>query len=657
MKKKVIVLGGGVAGMSAAHELAERGFTVDVYDARDIPGGKARSIPVPGSGKHGNLDLPGEHGFRFFPGFYQHVVDTMKRIPYENGTTVFDNLVDATQISIPRFGKETINIPAKSLTSLSDARLLVNILLQFLSNRGETQIQLSEAEISLFTRKIWQIITSCKERRLGEYEKIDWWTFLEADKFAFSDSEYINLLVKGLTESLVASKAKLASTKTVGDILLELLLDLVNPTISTDRLLSGPTNKVWLYPWLSYLQSLGVNYHLHSLVSTINYGAGKIESATVKDLKTNEKFEVQADYFIAALPVEVMAKLIIKSDLVKYDPALGNIAKLTENVAWMNGIQFYLSEDIQIAKGHILLVDTPWALTAISQKQFWPDIDLSKYGDGRVKGILSVDISDWGPFLGLSEDRGESQGIKVKKFARDCTDAEIKEEVWEQMKQSLNYGGYEILKDEYLLKDLTFLDPDLVDIHEELIPQKSQLPSPNPDRQLYRWIEADKTAADIAEATKMNIEEVSAELNALIELGFIEEVINSDGRKTYNLLLPVSKDQLKINLEPLLVNLVNTWDLRPQATTQISNLLLASDYVQTNTDLATMEGANEAARLAVNAILKKSGSTAKPCRIWDICEPEIFAPLRFYDSLGYQKGLSWEQTWGDPTSIMKIMAP
>ena len=77
MPKKVIVLGGGVAGMSAAHELIERGFQVTVYEKKKIPGGKARSVPVPDSGKGGRSDLPGEHGFRFFPSFYKHVTDTM----------------------------------------------------------------------------------------------------------------------------------------------------------------------------------------------------------------------------------------------------------------------------------------------------------------------------------------------------------------------------------------------------------------------------------------------------------------------------------------------------------------------------------------------------------------------------------------------------
>lgn len=58
MARRVIILGGGVGGMSAAHELAERGFEVTVYETRPIAGGKARSMSVPGSGTDGRRDLP-----------------------------------------------------------------------------------------------------------------------------------------------------------------------------------------------------------------------------------------------------------------------------------------------------------------------------------------------------------------------------------------------------------------------------------------------------------------------------------------------------------------------------------------------------------------------------------------------------------------------
>lgn len=53
VNKKVIILGGGVGGLSAAHELIERNtsshnYDIEIYEKDlTIPGGKARSLPVP----------------------------------------------------------------------------------------------------------------------------------------------------------------------------------------------------------------------------------------------------------------------------------------------------------------------------------------------------------------------------------------------------------------------------------------------------------------------------------------------------------------------------------------------------------------------------------------------------------------------------------
>ena len=123
--RKIVVIGGGVAGLSAAHELSEGSglgvdFEIHVFDRRhEAVGGKARSIPVPGSATGGRGPLPGEHGFRFFPGFYKHLPDTMERIPY--GTrTVFDNLVVADRLQLARFDKPPIVIAARFPETLSD---------------------------------------------------------------------------------------------------------------------------------------------------------------------------------------------------------------------------------------------------------------------------------------------------------------------------------------------------------------------------------------------------------------------------------------------------------------------------------------------------------------------------------------------------------
>lgn len=96
------------------------------------------------------------------------------------------------------------------------------------------------------------------------------------------------------------------------------------------------------------------------------------------------------------------------------------------------------------------------------------------------------------------------------------------------------------------------------------------------------------------------------------------------------------------NEEPLLVNEVNTWGLRSETFTAIPNLFLASDYVRTNTNLATMEGANEAARRAVNNIIDASGVRAAYCKVWKLDEPGWLGWYKWLDKKRYEKGLPWK---------------
>ena len=105
----------------------------------------------------------------------------------------------------------------------------------------------------------------------------------------------------------------------------------------------------------------------------------------------------------------------------------------------------------------------------------------------------------------------------------------------------------------------------------------------------------------------------------------------------------IPKEKRDEDREPLLVNTINSWPLRPEAFTAIPNLFLASDYVRTFTDLATMEGANEAARRAVNSIILASGKDVPLCKIWPLEEPLLLAPLRWLDYQRWAKGLPWSE--------------
>jgi len=385
-----------------------------------------------------------------------------------------------------------------------------------------------------------------------EYERTNWWDFIEAGSRSLA---YQNYFGNGITRSLVAAKARRASTKTIGDIFMQIVFDILLPDVAADRVLNGPTNDVWIDPWLAYLRERGVTYHTDASVRAVRLDGGRIGSITVA--YGGGVHEVGADYFIGALPVERMAELL-SPDLLQADPSLANMHALTEYVEWMNGVQYYLSEDVPIAHGHVICVDSPWALTAISQPQFWRDFGLASYGDGTVKGLISVDISDW-----------DVPGLNGKE-AQSCSREEIALETWAQLKRSLNMGG-EVLKDAHVHS--WFIDPAIDDV-------------------------------------------------------------DADGDPT--------TPRVDTNAEPLLVNYVDTWRLRPEAVTRIPNFFLASDYVRTFTDLATMEAANEAARRAVNGVLRAARADVAPCMLWNLHEPEIFLPLRAHDRVRYRKGLPWD---------------
>ncbi len=107
----VAIFGGGVGGLSVAQELLERGFKVTVYEKSHF-GGKVRGMPVPGSGTDGRKDLPGQHGFHFFPGFYKNLPDTMKRIPSLAGKTVFEHIVWGKDELVARENDPSAVLPA-----------------------------------------------------------------------------------------------------------------------------------------------------------------------------------------------------------------------------------------------------------------------------------------------------------------------------------------------------------------------------------------------------------------------------------------------------------------------------------------------------------------------------------------------------------------
>ncbi|HEY1830481.1 MAG TPA: FAD-dependent oxidoreductase [Acidimicrobiales bacterium] len=548
----MVVLGGGVGGLTAAHELAERGFDVTVVEPLAL-GGKARSISVPGTGVGGRKDLPGEHGFRFFPGFYQNVPDTMRRIPFPgNANGVFDNLVAATQEALYlNHGQGALYVGLETnFTGVAQGEQLLLAALSVVKG-------VPANELEYFVRKLLVYITSCDARRFGEWEFTPWWTFVNAANFS---PVYQQVLAEGLTRNLVAAKGTVASTNTIGLMAEAFILTtgasklggaskLASGYGAPDRVLNAPTNEAWIDPWVAYLTSLGVKFMMPYGAASLQLEGGRIVSATLFDSSWHLS-TIEADQFICAMPVERILPLL-SPEILSTDPDLEKLALLQTD--WMNGIQFFLNRsEPHPVEGHAAYMYSPWALTSLTQAQFWTGRNISAdYGNGAVHDILSVDISDW-----------ITPGILYGKPANECTPDEIANEVWAQIKQVVDIQGDTELTDDMLVG--WFLDPGI----------------------------------------------------------------------NY----PDGPSGPAANSTPLLINTVGSWYNRPTATTAISNLYLAADYVQNNITLATMEGANEAARQAVNALLAQTGSSSAPAPLYNLYVPPEFVLEQEIDADRYAAG-------------------
>lgn len=536
--QRVAVFGGGMGGLSAAHELAERGFEVTVYE-RSHWGGKARSVPVPGTGTGGRPDLPGEHGFRFFPGFYQNIPDTMSRIPRPGGGTVFDNLVSGSEEAAAYHG-QILRLPASGSV---EGLLTPQSLLTFLQTGMQLFTDVPGDEVSFYAQKLLVFMTSGPKRRLGQWENISYADFVQASSMSQS---YRDLLVQMFTSTLVAAKPDKANARTMGMMAEGWAYSTLGegPYQAPDRVLNGPTNDVFINPWLQYLSGLGVNLVLGSTLTGLQLSGSEITGATVTDA-AGSPAAVTADHYVLAVPVE-RAVPLLNAAILSADPSLKSLSAITTD--WMNGVMIYLKQPVSISKGHVAYAGEPWSLTSVNQAQFW-QTPFSGFGDGTVNDCLSIDLSSW-----------DAPGVLSGKTAKECTPDQIYAEILAQLRAALPRGA-------------TMLPDDIIHSY------------------------------------------------------FIDPDISGPGTAS------VAND------EPLMINTPGSWNDRPDATTGIANLFLASDYVRSDVNLATMEGANEAGRKAANAILDATGSGATRAQTFAMYQPPEFQPVYDNDDERYEMGL------------------
>jgi len=302
-------------------------------------------------------------------------------------------------------------------------------------------------EILYVAERILVLCESCELRYEKQYDSLRFWDFVHADLLKPATQE---TFIKLITSGILAADPKLASLRTIGKLLVRMFIKFERKMVNN---LNGPTTLTLIEPWVRKITSYPhVKVHMDHTLVTVESINKQIESVTFTHSKSNDTTTVKNsgdDMFIVAIPAERMAEIVKNNEGIKSDaPSLAGIEKLFVNN--QNGLQFFLTEDIPMIRGHVSYTYSKWAVTSISQAQFW-EYDWSKVADGTVKGVLSVDISTWNL-------PGEPEGPSKGRAGTDVDRQTFVDEVWYQMHKSLPGLIPRNMSD---VVHTAFLDPDV----------------------------------------------------------------------------------------------------------------------------------------------------------------------------------------------------
>lgn len=386
--------------------------------------------------------IPGEHGFRFFPGFYRHIFDTLKRTPIldfdgeESESTVFDQLIDTPKTSIGFNDDLGFLVPKlKKLTSLRD----FSETLDYFKNHAG----FSDLDLLRFQLRLIKFLTSGDSRRRIEAENQTFWQYIGGEKGIYSPDAADRI------KHMPKAMAGMSSTESdaISQWIALVQLAALNPLddVSHDKTLNGPTTNAWFKHWKLYLKKKGVRF-FRGRISDIRLVGDEfvpvVEGPTENDdLPVAEEPEHQFiptmfegdvelgtvhDFFLLAVPLETASELVWKAhkqarqndirfrgpfrQLMEFDVRAGwrkedgTLLELgrdpgtgrrnpSDRMRDINGVQyFFYQKQYRIGEGHAYFPDSPWAITAISQYPYWKDRTSPV---GKFIGQVSADIGDW----------------------------------------------------------------------------------------------------------------------------------------------------------------------------------------------------------------------------------------------------------------------
>jgi len=381
----IIIFGGGISGLTLAHELVKNNFNILVVEKNDIFGGMARSdIEI--------NNIPSEHSWRGYAPFYKNTLEILKEIPYNN-TTVFNNL------SIPiEFYLLHDNIKKyKPILSMKD-----NLILYYLGIKY------------LFS-----------DKRREYYYTYNIEPFLKKN---LSDDGY-NLIINFLSgPGYGMNKHEISMGHLIHFPVISYVYqhryththnNLQYKHYSTYgwHVMNGPTNEVWIDPWVKYLKTQGVKFINNTELIKFNYNNNQIISA---DIKTNNIInQIQSkEYILAINPYNTLSIFKNIKHLYNTFTLLTNNT-ISKQISFRIGINKYIKYPIDNIA--FIMNDSEFNITWYPQDKLWKNKPI-------IKTLWSGTIIDF-----------QKNGKLFNKNAELLNKEQLKKEIIYQIIRSKNF--------------------------------------------------------------------------------------------------------------------------------------------------------------------------------------------------------------------------
>lgn len=370
---KVIIIGGGIGGLTVAHQLIKYGIKCEIYEKNNEIGGLARS----------NRDINGcatEYCWRVFFGFYHNLFRTMSEIPLiENNTK----------------------------------NILTNFTIYKHENIIDNPTRLWDKFI-LFLAVLYGF-TSC-DKRMDKLDNLTWWNALGSTKKSNLFREIGGWLgmdrYRGSYNSVIRVGMEMQILQTYLD------------SQYRDYITTKPTSEALFNHWKHYLENNGVKFKLNHELESIEIDNNSVKTAYIRNgmyLK-----EIHGDYFIFAIPIEVLSRIILQTPQLQYVDLLKSVELSKTCLHIQLSFQVYFNKPIHLGtdKNAFLLVESPWDLIVLSYDRSYENTQLCKHISG-AKGGWSIAVCT-----------AYINGIVYGKPMNKCSYNEIITEIWAQLKRS-----------------------------------------------------------------------------------------------------------------------------------------------------------------------------------------------------------------------------